>query len=71
MNKRSVAETLTIIHKVTAALLEITGVYLAPLQEHQMQKRCKIPNKSDELLKLLKILETVWQKTSRKEKAKG
>ena len=28
-----------------------------------MQKRCKIPNKSDELLKLLKILATVWQKT--------
>ena len=63
MDKRSAAETLAIIHKVTAALLEMTGVYLVPLQEHQMQKRCKIPNKSDELLKLLKILETVWQKT--------
>ena len=54
---------MTIIHKVTPALLEITGVYLVLLQGHQMQKRCKTPNKSDELLKLLKILEIVWQKT--------
>lgn len=63
MNKRSAVETLTIIHKFTAASFEITGVYLVPLQGHQMQKRCKTPNKSVELLKLLKILETEWQKT--------
>ena len=64
---------MTIIHKVTTALLEITGVYLVLLQGHQMQKRCKTPNKPDELLKLLKILEIVWQKTwveKRRRKAK-
>ena len=54
---------MTILHKVTPALLEITGVNLVLLQGHQMQKRCKTPNKSEELLKLLKILEAVWQKT--------